>query len=110
MVFPASLLTGKFGVGVMGGFKVSLDVDDYDNDWGYSAGGGFLYGINDTVAIDFNILYSENRLTDRKLDKSSAKTVDLALGMQYRLFPTKRLVPYIGAGVSALIPKIRITN
>ncbi len=109
-VASAESIAGKFGFSLMGGTKVSLDLDDNDHNWGYAVGGGFVYGITDSVAIDFDVQYAENRLTDHRLKDTLARRVDLALGMQYRFFPTKRLVPYLGAGASIIIPDITITE
>jgi outer membrane protein len=106
----AETIAEKFGFDLMGGSKVNLDMDDYDNNWGPAFGGGFIYGISDSVAIDFNMMYSQVHLTDHRLKDALAKTIDLALGIQYRFFPTERFVPYLGIGAAVVFPNIRISD
>jgi outer membrane protein len=122
----AESIAGKFGVTVRGGigeyfnndFKDAIAGANIDGDTvssttikggvGWTLGTGFMYGITDNLAVDFDIIYSQFETTwtlatlgDRTFGK--AKTFDFSFGAQWRFRPKKSFVPYIGAGLDVMI-------
>ncbi len=66
-----------------------------------------MYGINDNLAVNFNVIYLQvgltaltNLSTEYKL--GTGKTVDFSLGVQYRFTPKSPIVPYVGAGIDVM--------
>ena len=113
----AESIAGKFGGTVKGGFKIAADSKTepdvgtkIETDTGYAVGGGFIYGINDFLAADLDILYSENDMNFLSVKIAKAKVVDISLGLQYRFIPKEKLVPYVGAGISVIVPDIELDS
>lgn len=68
-------------------------------DAGFIGGGGFLFGVDNNIAMEIDITHS-------RFDTSRFGTADvtaLSVGAQYRLPQRQRIIPYAGAGVDVLI-------
>jgi outer membrane protein OmpA-like peptidoglycan-associated protein/outer membrane protein W len=131
----AESIKGKFGVTARGGATYMFDSEwtdqmtaswnaayhgilekDIKAGWGWTVGGGIMYGITDNLAVEFDVIYLQTKLeasgymrdlerqtrTDRVFDIGKAQTVDFSLGAQWRFMPTSRFVPYVGAGVDVM--------
>lgn len=70
-----------------------------DSDAGIIGGGGFFFGIDDSIALEINITRSSYHTSGF----GTAGVTDLAVGAQYRFPERQRFVPYVGAGVDVLI-------
>jgi outer membrane protein len=107
-------ITGRFGASyvvdskwTIGGTGMSEDIKA---DLGYSAGGGVMYGITDNLAVNFDVNYLQAALNATgQIGGSSVaimfgrgKTVDFALGAQWRFVPKSQFVPYVEAGLDVL--------
>jgi len=68
-------------------------------DAGFIGGGGFLYGVDDYIAVELDVTRSSFHTSDF----GQAQVTDLAMGAQYRLPERQRAVPYFGAGMDVLI-------
>jgi OOP family OmpA-OmpF porin len=123
----ADSIAGKVGVTARGGasyiFNSSYFTDevregtnlDMKPGWGWTAGAGIMYGITDHLAVDFDAIYmqapfdaSGNGVS--KWNMGTGRTIDLALGAQWRFIPKSRFVPYVGAGVDFLINNFDLSN
>ena len=117
----ADSIAGKVGVTARGGgsyiynssyFTTGLHALDMKPDWGWTAGAGIMYGITDNLAVDFDAIYMQapfkaiynyNHGVPNSWNMGIGRTIDLALGAQWRFMPQSRFVPYVGAGVDFLI-------
>ena len=104
----ADSIAGKFGVSLRGGFTVPTDSElvggpKIEPDTGWNVGGGFIYGITDTLAADLDVIYNQSDAKITGIDVGTGKTADISLGLQYRFMPRNILVPYVGAGVDVLV-------
>jgi outer membrane protein len=68
-------------------------------DAGVIGGGGFLFGVDDNIAIELDVTRSSYH-TSRF---GTAGVTNLSVGAQYRFPERQRLIPYGGAGVDVLI-------
>ncbi|GFE57636.1 outer membrane beta-barrel protein [Geobacter sp. AOG1] len=102
-------LTGKLGFTVplkdleVGGAEIG------EHETGFAGGGGLIYGLGDNFALELDVTHAP--ATDIKINKSKVaeqQTTDISVGLQYRLMPEHRLVPYVGAGADFI--KGDITN
>jgi outer membrane protein len=94
-------LTAKLGVVnprdseiTKGGDRVVVSTDA-----GFIVGGGLLYGVDDNVAFELELV----RSSCDTAAWGDAQVKDLSFGAQYRFPERSRLVPYLGAGVDVLI-------
>jgi len=117
----ADSVAGKFGITARGGVGYFLNSEFTDAavaNWsvdktikggtGWTGGGGFMYGINDNLSVDFDIIYEQVEVTMTHSGGTNhvfgkGKAFDFSLGAQWRFQPKKAFVPYIGAGVDFLI-------
>jgi OOP family OmpA-OmpF porin len=121
----AESIAGKVGVTARGGASYIFDSEfteyatgvvdkDIKADTGWTAGGGIMYGITDNLAVTFDVIYLQTKLnasdTTRDIKFATGKTVDFALGAQWRFMPKSAFVPYIGAGLDVLWNKADITT
>jgi len=124
----ADSIEGKVGVTVRGGatsyiFKSELtdrgmEFNGYDKyvkaDIGWTAGGGIMYGITENLAVTFDVNYLQNKLkvanASSEIGFCTGKTVDFALGAQWRFIPKSSFVPYIGAGLDVLWNNVDISQ
>ncbi|MFA5322148.1 MAG: OmpW family outer membrane protein [Smithella sp.] len=117
----ADSIAGKFGVTARGGAsyianseltaEAAYDLDankDIEADTGWTIGGGFMYGINDNLAVTFDINYLQTEVEisedggPGRATFGALQTVDFSFGAQWRFMPQSRFVPYVGAGVDVL--------
>ncbi len=102
-------LTGKLGFTVplkdleIGGAEIG------EHNTGFVGGGGLIYGLGDNFALELDVTHAP--ATDIKVGGAKVaeqQTTNISLGLQHRIMPEKRLVPYIGAGADFI--KGDITN
>lgn len=123
----ADSVAGKFGITARTGLNYSVDsqftdygralildeggvavAKDIETEIGWTGGGGFLYGINDHLAVTMDIIYFQTKAEASedggpgKADFGTVRTVDFSVGAQWRFTPQSRFVPYVGAGVDVL--------
>jgi len=103
----ADSIKGRFGVTGKAGFVVPADNDaEYGNnrtnrtDNGVIGGGGFLYGIDDNFAAEFDVTGSSFGS-----DTGDFSVANISFGGQYRftLAQIRKLVPYAGIGLDILV-------
>jgi len=70
-----------------------------ETDAGFIGGGGFLFGLDDNVAVDLEVTRSVYHTSGF----GSAGVTDVAMGGQYRLPERRRMIPYVGGGVDVMI-------
>jgi outer membrane protein len=118
----ADSVAGKFGITARGGASYILNSEwsdfelasvptlskDIKPDIGWAGGGGFMYGITDNLAVNFDVTYFQAKLKGSDSDVGdftvgTGKTVDFALGAQWRFIPKSRFVPYVGAGFDIML-------
>jgi outer membrane protein len=121
----ADSIAGKFGVTARGGASYIFDSEfsdmyialmggtvqkDLEPDITWTVGGGLMYGITNNLAVTFDVIYFQTDLEATSVsgttDLFRAKTVDFALGAQWRFMPKSRFVPYIGAGFDIMWNKM----
>lgn len=106
----AESINGRLGVTGRIGFIVPADSEAVSTgvligrghtDVGFVGGGGFIYGVTDHIAAEFDITHSSFG-TDGLADFD---TTDISMGVQYRFLniPVRHLVPYVGGGLDILI-------
>lgn len=66
---------------------------------GFIGGGGFLFGVDDSVAVEMDVTKSSFHTSDF----GTANITDVAVGAQYRFPERQRVVPYVGGGLDVLI-------
>ncbi len=120
-IATADSVAHKFGVTARGGIDeffnseftdaaaANLDVNTtIKGGVGWTVGGGFMYGVTDNLAVDFDVIYTQVETSWTKSGVGDqtfgrGKTIDVSFGAQWRFQPKKNLVPYIGAGIDLLI-------
>ncbi len=92
-------LTGKVGfiaplqdLTVNGGANATVDT-------GFVGGGGLIYGLNDKLAVEFDVTHSPSSSVTSASNLGDLQTTDISLGCQYRFMTELYLVPYLGAGL-----------
>lgn len=68
-------------------------------DAGIIVGGGFLFGIDDNIAMELDVTRSSYHTSGF----GSADVTNVSVGAQYRFPERQRLIPYGGAGLDVLI-------
>lgn len=103
-------IKGRLGITGKLGFLVPADSDAVSTgvvigrahaDVGFIGGGGFIFGITENIAAEFDITHSSFG-TDAN---TNFDTTNVSMGVQYRCphVPVKHLIPYAGAGVDILL-------
>lgn len=105
----ADSIKGRLGVTGKIGFIVPADseavgtgvVVSRNSDAGFIGGGGFIYGVTDNIAGEFDITHAgfgSEGGTD-------FNTTNISFGVQYRCLhvPVQHLVPYAGGGLDILL-------
>lgn len=102
-VFDSEFTSAATGSGLLGGLDKDIEADV-----GWTGGGGIMYGITNNLSVYFDINYLQTKLKMSgvggtwKEEFGTGKTVDFALGAQWRFMLSKAFVPYIGAGLDFL--------
>jgi outer membrane protein len=110
-VFDSEFTSEAVASGILGGVDKDIEADI-----GWTGGGGIIYGITNNLSIYFDINYLQTKLKMSggggiwKEEFGTGKTLDFALGAQWRFMPSKAFVPYIGAGFDFLWNKIDTTH
>lgn len=68
-------------------------------DAGIIVGGGFLFGVDDNIAMELDVTRSSFHTSGL----GSADVTNVSIGAQYRFPERQRLIPYGGAGLDVLI-------
>lgn len=111
----AESINGRLGVTGKLGFTVPLKdlevggAEIGEHETGFVGGGGLIYGLGDNFALELDVTHAP--ATDIKINGSKVaeqETTDISFGLQYRIMPENRLVPYLGAGADFI--KGDITN
>ena len=108
-------MDGRFGVTLKAGALVPLK-DAFieatsETKSGLAYGGGLIYGFSRHLAGELDVTHAASlgvRQSGVKVGEVSM--TDIALGLQYRLTPDSRLVPYIGAGVDVITGELDNNN
>ena len=97
----ADSIMGRLGVTGRMGFIVPSDSSGVatgviGTNTDFIGGGGFIYGVTDSVAAELDITHA---------GFSNFDSTNISLGAQYRFtkLPMKELVPYAGAGLDILL-------
>ena len=94
-------VTGK--IGVIDPAKSEMNDRDgtlvVSTDAGFIGGGGFLFGVDDNVAMELDV----TRAIFHTSGFGQADVTNLSIGAQYRFPENQRLIPYLGAGIDVLI-------
>lgn len=105
----ADSIKGRVGVTGKIGFLIPSNSDYGDKriktDVGFVGGGGFIYGIDNNFAAEFDVTRSEFG-SDFPISGNAGDfgITNVSLGGQYRFEITpKKLVPYVGAGLDILM-------
>ena len=79
-----------------------------ETDAGFIAGLGFMFGVDDHVAVEMDVTRSSFHTSGF----GRADVTDISMGAQYRFPERQRLVPYAGAGLDVLVNDLsnRYTN
>jgi outer membrane protein len=111
----ADSIQGRLGVTAKIGFAVPADGElnngtTISTDTGFIGGGGFIYGITDNIAAEFDITHaaygsSAAFIAPAPFGNSDFDTTNISFGVQYRFLnvPVRHLVPYAGGGLDILI-------
>ncbi len=108
-------ITGMFGVTGRLGFMIPADselvtgnrIDTIDTNLDFIGGGGFIYGVNKNVAVEFDITRTGFRGEVSGQHGYDFEVINLSAGGQYRFDVTvPHLSPYLGAGLDLLINDI----
>ena len=124
----ADSIKGKFGVTVLGGLSYIFDSnltdegviylggapDKIERSKAWAGGVGFMYGITDNLAVNFDVIYSQAdaSITDGTIgvNVGTGKTVDFAPGIQWRFMPKNAFVPYVGAGLDVFWNRLDLSE
>ncbi len=104
----AESIRGTFGVTARGGFQVPADGEftsssaKMETDTGFAVGGGFIYGINNYLAAEVDVTYSQFDAKSNGARVMEMGVTDVSVGLQYRFTPFNMLVPYVGGGIDIL--------
>jgi outer membrane protein len=109
---------GKAGVTLRGGMVLPVDQkrspDTLDSIVGYSYGGGFIYGLNNNLALEVGADHSSFDAELNGVKAAKYQSNDISLGLQYRFLGTapmmQRAVPYLGAGVDVFVADVKING
>ncbi|HBA88683.1 MAG TPA: porin family protein [Geobacter sp.] len=79
-----------------------------ETDAGFIAGLGFMFGVDDHIAVEMDVTRSSFHTSGF----GRADVTDISMGAQYRFPERQRLVPYAGAGLDVLVNDLsnRYTN
>ena len=109
----ADSIRGRTGLTARGGFQVPVDSKfqpdtgiDIDGQTGWAAGGGFIFGVTDNMALTLDATYARYDLEVSGVKTFEARTVDASVGLQYRFNPQLRVVPYAEIGVDVFFNDI----
>lgn len=99
----ADTIANRLGVTGRLGFATPLK-DDFVNGTaetktGFAGGGGFIYSFGNNLATEVDVIHLPKLDVNKGGIKAYEATItDIGLGLQYRIIPDKKVVPYIGAG------------
>ena len=80
-----------------------------DTDTGFIGGGGLLYGVDDSLALELEITRAFIH-TSTHLGWGTADVKDLSMGVEYRFPESQRIVPYGAAGADVVITDLDSSN
>lgn len=102
----AESINGRLGLTGKLGFVVPLNDSEIKGspfglgDIDFAGGGGLIYGFGHCFAAELDIAHIPALDVVKSTTKiDEAEFTDISLGLQLRIMPKHRLVPYIGAGI-----------
>lgn len=102
----AESINGRLGLTGKIGFVVPLNDSEIKgssfglDDIGFAGGGGLIYGFGNCFAAELDVAHIPALDVVQGTTKiDEAEFTDISLGLQFRIMPTHRLVPYIGGGI-----------
>jgi len=121
----ADSIKGKAGITLRGGASYIFNSEwtdeaitlfdgnvtkDIKPEIGWAGGGGIMYGIADNLTVNFDVIYlqADLKATSDGIEAKmcTGKTIDFALGAQWRFMPKSRFVPYVEAGFDILMNEL----
>lgn len=101
-------ITGRLGVTnpANSEFDSGLGKLIVSTDAGFIGGGGILFGVDNNIAMEIDVTHS----TYDASQFGTANITTLSVGAQYRLPERQRVIPYVGAGIDALINDLPNNN
>lgn len=102
----AESINGKLGLNGKLGAIMPLEDGEIEgssfttDDVGFAGGGGLIYGFGDNLAAELDVIHIDSldvKMAGSKVGEASF--TDISVGLQYRMMPERRVVPYLGAGV-----------
>jgi outer membrane protein len=109
----ADSIDGKFGISGYLGFQIPADATDntdgikLETEVAFTGGGGILYGIAGGVAAEVQVSHSTIDVDNPLLNAPKFETTNIDVGLQYRFMTDRKLVPYVGAGMTFLLPQFK---
>lgn len=106
-VWAADGIAGRLGMTVKAGILVPLRDEMIDTTSGsrpsLAYGGGILYGFTPHLAGEVDVSHAPSLQIKQAGQKvGEASLTHIALGVQYRVIPDARVVPYLGAGLDVI--------
>lgn len=100
----AASLDGRLGITGKAGALVPLQDDFISNTsesrTGVAAGGGLIFGFGRNFAAEIDVSHAPGVDVEISGNKAfEAEFTDVALGLQYRIAPENRMVPFFGVGI-----------
>jgi outer membrane protein len=100
----AESINGRLGLTGKAGFIMplkdgSVNGTTFETSTGFVGGGGLIYGFGNNFAAEVDISHAPSmdvKIGGTKI--SEAQSTDVGLGIQYRIMPDHKLVPFIGIG------------
>lgn len=111
----ADTIANRLGITGRAGFAAPLN-DDFINGTsetktGFAGGGGLIFGFNNYLATEVDVI----QLVKLDVKNNGVKTfeaslTDIGVGLQYRIIPDGKVVPYIGAGADFIKGNLKHVN
>jgi outer membrane protein len=108
----ADTIANRLGFTGRVGFTVPVG-DDFINGTsktksGFAAGGGLIYGFGDYLAMELDVTHFPKLDAEIGGAKSyEASLTDIGLGLQYRITPRNRVVPFVGVGADFIKGRLK---
>lgn len=81
---------------------------------GYTYSAGFIYGLNNNVAIELGVDHSRFDAEEHGVRNSSFTVNDVVIGGQYRFLGTapmmQPVVPYVGGGIDIFVTDMKVSG
>jgi outer membrane protein len=100
----AESINGRLGLTGKAGFIVplndsSINGTTFETSTGFAFGGGLIYGFCNNFAGEVDVTHAPSmNVKIGGIKIAEAQSTDIGLGIQYRIMPGNKLVPFIGIG------------